>query len=133
MTQDWRGDPEEETGISRWYRNRLKPNSIYVLDIDRLICDPSGQKGLLIEEKHVNAKDKTATITRKIALDLGWWAALFVYETADGNHRSDPTRINATFWAPSGKEYYAEDLSTESFSDWVCDTFGARRREEVLL
>lgn len=97
MTQHWRGDPQKETAMGRWLRARWDRDSIYVLDIDHLICDPSGSRGLLIEEKHVSAVDRTATITRKIALVLGWWAALFVYETDSGLPDGNVVRIDATF------------------------------------
>jgi hypothetical protein len=127
MTQAWRGDPEDEDGMGRLLRHRWVPGSVYVLNVDRLICDPKALVGLLIEEKHASSHDRTWRVTRQIARGLGWWAALFVYETDDGTPRGEVTRIDATFADPeSGRFYEKESMSMEWFSDWVCRHIGAR-------
>lgn len=112
--------------MQRFYRERWAEGTVYVLDVDRLICRPDGSFGLLIEEKHKKAPDRNCRITRMLAQRLGWWSALFVYETADGTHRGDPTRIDATFWDPNGKEHKVDPMDFSSFYQWVCGEFGAR-------
>ncbi len=127
MTEHWRGDPDEESGMSRWYRGRWKYGSIYVLDIDRLICDPQGTHGILIEEKHALAIEGSARITRMLAQGLGWWSARFVYTTDDASPWGEPTRIDATFWNPDGEEHEVLNLNREHFERWVCSKFGAEK------
>lgn len=131
MTQHWRGNSEEETGMGRFLRARWKPNSTYVLDVDHLICHPSGHMGVLIEEKHASAIDRTCRITRSLALAKGWWSALFVYETTDGTPRGDVTKIDATFWDPRGKRHHQVDMAFDWFDDWVCREIGAEPRKEA--
>jgi hypothetical protein len=128
MSQNWRGDPAEQMAMSRWLRDRWKYGSVYVLDIDRMICDPAGDRGLLIEEKHDSATDKTWTITSKLAARLGFYAALFVYSTDDGTPTGTVTRIDATIRSPAGDLLERPDLDFEWFDNWICKRFGAERR-----
>lgn len=50
MTEHWRGNPDEASGMSRFFRRRWEYGSVYVLDIDRVICNPDATKGMLVEE-----------------------------------------------------------------------------------
>ncbi len=131
MTQHWRGDPDEETGMGRFFRHRWEPDSVYVLDVDHLICHPSGRVGILIEEKHATSTDRKARITRALASAKGWWSALFVYETTDGTPRGSVTHIDAIFWDPNGRPESREDMDFEWFDEWVCSNIGARMRKEI--
>ena len=111
--------------MSRFFRGRWEYGSVYVLDVDRVICDPDGRHGILIEEKHESAADRSATITRSLARKCGWWAGLFVYTTDDGTPNGEVTKIDAKFWDPNGGFHPVQGLDFESFDRWVCQTFGA--------
>lgn len=125
MTDYWRGDPAKETPMGRWLRERWERDSVYVLDIDHLICDPNVHHGLLIEEKHVSERNRNSRVTRRIARNNGWWAALLVYHTDDGGN---VTRIDATFWPPQGATVEKQDMPPDWFDEWVCREFGAKPR-----
>lgn len=112
--------------MSRFFRGRWEYGSVYVLDIDRVICDPEGRHGILIEEKHESSAEKSARITRELARRCGWWAGLFVYSTHDGTPGGEVTSIDAKFWDPRGGFHHVESMRFDSFDQWVCDTFGAR-------
>lgn len=131
MSQYWRSESVVETAMGKFLRHRWQPNSIYVLDVDHLICDPGGYHGLLIEEKHSSSKDRKARITRTLAAGQRWWAALFVYDTDDGTPTGNVTAIEATFWPPVGKPLFHSSLDFEWFDRWVCEEFGAKPRSEA--
>lgn len=112
--------------MSKWFRMRWKFKSVTILDIDHVICTADGSRGMLIEEKHRSSTDKTCTLTRAFAKRLGFWAALFIYDTDDGTDKGNVTHISATLWAPSGaKSQEIANLDFASFDQAVCDEFGA--------
>lgn len=132
MTRHWRGDPRAETAMQKWLRDRWQYRSVYVLDIDHLICDPSGERGVLIEEKYHGAVDKTPTITLKLARRLGWYGALFVYQTDDRTPTGAVTQIDATLWSPEGKRLERPNMDAAWFDEWVCARFGALMPEQEV-
>jgi hypothetical protein len=116
--QHWRGHPDEERAIDHWFRHRFAPGSIYVLDIDKLICDPSLTHGALLELKHVDAAEKNWRATRTIAQRLGWWSGLVEHDGSEPRF--------ATFLPPKEKILDRQPLSGDHFDAWVCANFGAR-------
>lgn len=121
MSDDWRGPPEEEKPIDNWFRYRYKKDSVYVLDIDKLICDPSISHGALIELKHVDAQDKRWRATWKLAKNLNWWAGLVEHDGLE------PRYITA--FDPSGTRIERRPFDQEKFDAWVCREFGAKIRK----
>ena len=103
-----------------------------MLDIDRLVCHPSGQVGVLIEEKHVRSLARDSRITRLLAHRADWWSALFVYSTHDDTHMGDVTRIDATLWDPHGPTLHRPAMSFDWFDQWVCRELGAQPRQALL-
>lgn len=129
MTDHYRGATDEQTCIQRWWRARWEIGSIYVLNIDRVICSPNGKVGLLVEEKHVSAVDKTCTITRQLARRLGFWAGLLIYTTDTGRiYEGAVTNVELHLWSPNGDHWHTGHLSERLFDEWVCERFGARPR-----
>jgi hypothetical protein len=123
VTDSWRGPVDEEQPIDRWFRHRYEKGSIYVLNIDKLICDPSLSHGALIELKHIDAGDKSWRATRKIAQTLGWWAALIEH------NGKEP--LFETLLPPKGRIIGRRAFDVERFDAWVCENFGARIRSEA--
>lgn len=120
MSQHWRSTlPESIT--SRFLRQRWPSDSLYVLDIDNLVCDVNGDRGLLIEWKSSGARDPKWSVTRKIARRLGWYAALFVYEEHDG----EIVAIRATFQDLDGSLREPAALDFAEFDRWVFERFGS--------
>lgn len=129
MSEHWRGDPDEQTAMSKFFYERWAYGSVCVLDFDRAVCSYDLKRGLLIEEKHVSAEDRTWRITQQLAMDRGWWSALFVYETDTGGPVGSITNIDATFCSPSGELSEVRHMDFESFDEWVCSVIGALPRE----
>jgi hypothetical protein len=125
MTPGYRGR-EQEWGPGRWLRERWQYGSVLVLDVDHIICSRDADRGILIEWKHESSEDKTWRIARLMARKLGWWAALFVYSTADGRKDSVPTRIVYEMQNLAGKVSDPRELDEEKFNDWVCRNIGAQ-------
>lgn len=126
MTEHWRSRHVSETAMQKFFRGRWQYGSVYVIDIDHVICRADGlDGGLLVEEKHVNAEEQSARITRTIARRLGWWAARFVYHTDDGTPYGEVTRIDAVFWDPQGRESSVDEMGFDSFDEWIAERFGA--------
>lgn len=123
MTEHYRsGEPEEPT--SAWLRGRWPYGTLFVLDVDNLICDPGGERGLLIEWKRASAADKTWNITQKLAEKAGWWSALFVYDLDDNGNVSS---VTATVRSPNCVEHDPRDITENGlFERWVLDMFGKR-------
>lgn len=124
MSQHWRSKDEKEKPTSRWLRARWPEGSLFVLDVDNLICDPSGERGLLIEWKHADAEEKTWRITQTLARRAGWTSALFVYrDDEEGNI----TSVRATFLDELGRELPPTELVGDGdFDAWVLQRFGRR-------
>lgn len=130
MTGHWRSS-EDEPPTSAWLRGRWSYGQLYVLDVDNLICDPSGERGLLIEWKRASAFDKSWRITQTIAERAGWWSALFTYELGDcgscGHRDAVVTSVVATVRTPEGVLWEPRDITQNGrFEQWVLDTFGKR-------
>jgi hypothetical protein len=126
VSEHRRGDPELETAISKFWRGRFAYGSLYVLDIDRVVCRPDLSAGLLLEEKHVDAADKTWRVTRELAHRLGWRAALLEYATS-GDLYSEVGEIAVTV-SPARSEFLPRlSLQPGELDAWLADTFGARR------
>lgn len=131
MTAHWRGDPEEQSAMSKFFRSRWEYGSICVLDIDRVICSYDLTRGLLIEEKHASADDKTWRMTKQVAMGRGWWSALFIYETDTGQPGGTVTAIDAEFCSPEGEITSVEPMRFDWFDRWVCTMFGARAKSDA--
>ena len=122
MSQDYRSKEEDERPTSKRLRRRWPEDSLYVLDIDNLICDTRGERGLLIEWKHANATDKTWKITRALARRAGWESALFEFRQG-GNEIL--TSVMATFLDRQGRELPPTELVGDpGFDAWVLERFG---------
>lgn len=117
MTQYWRGDPDEERPIDRWFRGRWEPGSVVVLDIDKVIAEPGYRTGALFELKHVDASEFHWRLTSELARRLGWWGGLILH---DG---SEPVRW--TLQAPDcQRAEYAFD--PVAFDAWAATHLGAK-------
>lgn len=130
MSQEWRSQTSREKTMGRFLRHRWERDSVYVLDIDHLICDPQGRRGVLLEEKHANAADRSTRITRALASRLGWWAGLLIYDTDDGSEYGELTAIEMQLWRPDGSE--ARQLGAfdaAGFDTWVAREFGANVKQ----
>jgi hypothetical protein len=64
VTEDYRGQ-EIESPLSRFLRRRWAYGSVCVLNIDHLICSYDLTRGLLIEWKHADARDKNWRIVHQ--------------------------------------------------------------------
>lgn len=126
MSQQWRGEPEYESAMGKFLRNRWPEGLVWVLNIDYVICNPERTRGILIEAKHRDANDKKWTLTREMARDRGWWAALFVYDTDDGGLTGNVTRIDAVFIRADGEQRELEDLDFDDFDRWISALIGTR-------
>jgi hypothetical protein len=125
MSQHWRSNPEDETGMGRFLRHRWPPGSLHVLDIDRIICSTDYKQGILIEEKHVAASEKSCTLTKTLAHWAYYHSALFEYQTHDGTPKGRVSSIIATIWDANGRLLHPRgELDIEWFDGWVGRTFG---------
>lgn len=125
MTEHWRSSTEHETPMQRFYRGRWHYGSLWVLDIDRVICTPDRRFGMLIEEKHACAEERNWSLTQDLAHRLGWWAALLVFETDSGSPwDGNVTRVDATFVDPSGSTATVECMEFATFDQLVRNLFG---------
>lgn len=121
MSDDWRGaGGETERPIDAWFRHRYAKDTVYVLNIDKVICHPSLRVGGLLELKHVDARDKSWRATRRLALGNGWWAGLI-------EHDGEEPRF-VTLLPPDAPLIPRQPFSAAWFDAWVCDSFGARLR-----
>lgn len=123
MSEQWRAMIEER-GTGSWLRERWTYGSVLVLDLDHIICSPDFTRGLVIEWKHGQARDKTWKLARHIADRCGWYAALFEYETETGSPLDLPIRIDATTYR-MGHFHGPFVLDEAWFDAWVCDHLGA--------
>jgi hypothetical protein len=129
VTQKYRGPGGEQSAVSVFLRNRWLYGSVLVLDLDQYICSPDLKRGLMIEWKHVDAVDRTWTMTRRIARRLNWWSALFVYQTDTGRHYGEVIWIDAILLSPAGGRWHRlPKMDFAWFDQWVCDVLGAKPR-----
>lgn len=123
MTDAWRGLPEEEQPIDRWFRHRYLERTVFVLNIDKLICDPGLNHGVLFELKHVDAREKHWRATRHIATRMGWWAGLIEHDNLEPRF--------VTLLPPGSRMIPRHPFDAAKFDAWVCANFGARMLEAV--
>lgn len=124
VTEHFRSSSERETNTSRWLRSRWQYGTVYVIDVDNIVCSLDLVRGLMIEWKYIAAKDKTWRITQYLAEKANWHAALFVYETVDDTPSGDISRITAT-WKWEGGTHSYDPLEPDVFDAWVCGLLGA--------
>lgn len=121
MTDTWRGARGElEAQVDAFFRERWAERSVWVLNIDKVICDPWVNHGVLIELKHVDAPQKFWRATRSIAQRLGWWSAMFEHDWTQP--------LFATVLPPDGPMIERHPFDAERFDSWVCREFGAVMR-----
>lgn len=126
MSEGYRGDPREQTAISKFWRGRFPYGSLLVLDIDRVVCRSDLAAGILFEEKHSGAKDKTWRVTRELASRLGWRAALLEYET-DGGLYGEVAGFSLTLSLPGGLDLDRLSLQPRDLDAWITETLDLRR------
>ena len=121
MTHHWRSD-EPEDPVSAFFRYRWRKGSVWVLDIDKLICSPDRQRGIAIELKHIEAIDKNWLMTLEIAegqvaLGRQWYAALLEYE--HGDEGIIPLFWTVWKWDDQQATRERKPINMELFDKWV--------------
>lgn len=132
LVAHYRGNPDEESAMGRWYRRRWKYGSVFVGDIDRIICPYSADVGFYAEEKHTSAESKTWNVTKIAAARGGYYGARFIYDTDDDTPNGNVIDIpEATILRPDGSVLRHGPLDIPWFDDWVCRVLGARPNDKA--